>query len=211
MNTARFNNRINRVAKARGSAVRSSNNRIRGPAHGCQGSAKSQRRLGGTSTQVLRRADLAALNRKGDLAQLQAEISDSPDIAIQQTFAADSHDFDMPMGCDHADSRPCMDDDSDSDWEAEDEAEQLKEKLRERAGYRIRREDYRTRRDRTDIQWKHWETQRESMLDAYMTWALREKDANAPPEARSLNSEMGITVIDLFGECKDCSRCILCD
>ena len=201
MNTHHFNNRINRIAKVRGSGIRSSSNRIRGPAHGCQGSATLQRWLGGNSTQVLHRADLAALNRKGELAQLQAEIAGTPDIAIQQTYAAESHDFDMPMGCDYDDTRPCVDvNDGDSDWEVEDEAEQLKEKLRERAGYRKRNKDYQTRHDRTDLQWKHWESQREFMLDTYMSWSLHENDEDAPSESRNLESEMGITVIDLFGK-----------
>lgn len=95
-------------------------------------------------TQVLHYGDLVALNRKDDLAQLQAEVSSIPN-TLQQTYGADSHDFDMPPGCDNADSRPCVVDDSnDLDWEAEDKAKLLKERLRVRAGYCICCEDYQT-------------------------------------------------------------------
>lgn len=191
--------RINRIAKARGGAAgRAHPSRIRGPSHGCQGSAGSQKKYGGNSTQILRRTDLSALNRKGELAQLQAEVVALPDIILQQTFGADSHDFDMPLGCDFGDSRPFVDGDEDSDWE-EDEAEKLLEKMRLNAGHRKSRQDYRTRRDRTQLQWKHWKSQRDPMLDAYLAWSLRE-NGDAAPESQSVVGEMGIMVIDLFGE-----------
>lgn len=125
-NTARFN----RIAKARGSAAtRARSSRIRGPAHGCQGLASSQRRFGGNSTQIIRSADLHNLNQKGELALLQAQVEATPDIIIQQTYGADSHNFDMPMGCDYADSRPLAEDNSDSDWEEENEIENEAEML----------------------------------------------------------------------------------
>ncbi|KAE9385580.1 hypothetical protein BT96DRAFT_949735 [Gymnopus androsaceus JB14] len=201
-NTGCFNARVNRIARSRGTAAhRAGSSRIRGPTHGCQGSASSQRQLGGSPTQVLCQADLQSLNRAGELSQLQAEVAAMPDVVIQQTFGADMHNFDMPMGCDYADSRPFVgvgEDDGDSDWELEDEVEELKEQMREAAGCRKHREDYQTRCNRTDHQWKHWDAQKEAMLGSYMAWSLHEKEGVAP-EACVQESEVGVTVIDLFG------------
>lgn len=160
--------RIGCITQARGGLTgHARSNRIRGPAHGCQGSAKSQLHLGGNSTQILQRAELKALNRKGELSMLRAEVENTPEIIIQQTFGADNHNFDLPMGFKYADSRPLVDDDENSDWEEDGEAceaEGLKEKLREISGYR-KREDYRTRCDRTDRQWKYCSSQKQCCFD----------------------------------------------
>jgi len=166
--------------------------------------ASSQRRFGGNSTQIIRSADLHNLNQRGELALLQAQVEATPDIIIQQTYGADSHNFDMPMGCDYADSRPLAEDDGDSDWEEakeiENEAEMLISQMKRFAGHENRREDYPTRRDRTERQWKHWEPQQNAMVDLYMAWSYWINDSSAPAEDRSLQDEMGITVIDLFGK-----------
>lgn len=200
-NTARFN----RIAKARGSAAtRARSSRIRGPTHGCQGLATSQRRFGNNSTQIIRGTDLHNLNQRGELALLHAQLEATLDIIIQQTYGDDSHNFDMPMGCDYANSRPLAEDDGDSDWleenEIENEAEKLISQMKRVAGHENHREDYRTRRDRTERQWKHWEPQRKAMVDSYMAWSYRKNDSSAPAEDQTIQGEMGITVIDLFGK-----------
>lgn len=64
-------------------------------------------------------------------------MNDTPDIIIQQTYAVDSHNIDMPMGCDYGDSRPGADGDEDSDWEeveVENEAKKLVSQMKLAAG-----------------------------------------------------------------------------
>ncbi|KAE9392981.1 hypothetical protein BT96DRAFT_999872 [Gymnopus androsaceus JB14] len=117
----------------------------------------------------------------------------------------------MPMGCDYADLRPLAEDNGNSDWEEENEieneAEMLISQMKRVAGHENCCKDYWTRRDQTEWQWKHWEPQQNAMVDSYMAWSYRNNNSSAPAEDRTLQDEMGITVINLFGSEYKCIPC----
>ncbi|KAF9024150.1 hypothetical protein BDP27DRAFT_1438273 [Rhodocollybia butyracea] len=116
-------------------------------------------------------ADIRELKCKGKASQLQHEAEAMPDIILQQSFGADTHNHDMPMGCDYGHSRGAepADDNGDLDWEIEIDEEMLKKDMRENAGFGTRKyQDYRTRRDRTEAAWKHWEGQAAVQSPTYL-------------------------------------------
>lgn len=111
------------------------------------------------------------------------------------------------MGCDYGDTRPGAEVDDDSDWEeineVENEAEMLVSQWKLAAGLGKHREDYRTRRDRTELQWKHWAPQKEAMAKAYMTWSGCDQASNVEADVRKFKADLRVTVLNLFG-----TRCV---
>jgi hypothetical protein len=157
---------------------------------------------------------LRRLQREGDAAQAQTHVLSTPDVILQQTFGVDSHNHDMPMGCDFGDGRPGdAGDDSDEEWEDEvrKQADELREALKLQSRARTGYQEHRTRRDRTDRTWAQFQNQYEQMTDAYLKWQLHK--AEPPPTAPSAQvvSTLGIQIIDIFGKASDIQGfCFIC-
>ncbi|KAF9062693.1 hypothetical protein BDP27DRAFT_1368665 [Rhodocollybia butyracea] len=201
-NTARINRiAASRAGRSRGlstqDSILTSRRRIRGPAHGLQGSAREQRNSRSSRPRILQGSDIRRLERQGDIAQAESHVLSTPDVILQQTFGTGHHNYDMPMGQDFGDSRPGGVSDDDEGWEDEvmTQAEQLREAMSEQGGKKSGHRDYRTRRDRTDLTWKNFEQQKAPMVQAFMAWQY---DPN-PANSNAGTSTIGVTAIDIFG------------
>lgn len=195
-NTLCFNKRV-QALQVSGHSNRSSNRRQRGPLHGLQGDASSQRKSGVRGTTALRQSQVLKMREKGAAAEVRILAQQLPEVIVTQEYppAADDepmpyvHDFNAGM------NDGWLDVDSDDEDEAEDAEEGEVEKAAKK--FRVEYRDFRTRRDRTDTNSNYWAEQTEGMVDAYMDWCRRKTTGEALPPCDK--PSLWIDVIDIFG------------
>lgn len=182
MNTHSFNNR---VQKAKDSAARL---KMRGPSHGLIGDAHSQRpTASSSSTRSFRHSEIQQLREQGEAAEAQEIAIDLPSIIEEQSYQQ-YDDFDMPGDFSASSAKEGRSSEHLTD---EDEVHAACKEVQ--TEYR----DFRTRRERTHVEWSNWEPQLDGMAQAYMDWCLRERreeilrDDDCP--------QLLLTVVDIFG------------
>ena len=180
---------------------------LRGPSHGLQGTAASQRRVSkGVPTRTLRHSALQRLQRQGSAAVTATQLENTPLVLVEEEFATPGFDMlvnehDLPE--DRAplaeDNTPFLElDGNESDWEEDDGDEGLaKTKERMKKQMRARRKDFRTRRDRTDNTWRRFSHQLGEMIVAYMDWEYMERTEHE--QVRKPVEVLEIDVVDIFG------------
>lgn len=171
---------------------------LRGPAHGLQGSAPSQR-SSGRATGTLQHSQLRQLQRQGDAAQVAERLASDSNVDLLE-------DHYLP-GADLPVNEHVLPDDG-SEWEdddrgGEDGGERSGDDLsNERQSMRKEMKrvyrDFRTRRDRTDRTWVNFEAQMDEMVTSYMDWSYSE--AHGLKTQREPKELLNIQVWDVFGK-----------
>lgn len=201
-NTLRFNRRVEALRLSRRSNV-SSSRRQRGPSHGLQGDATSQRKSAARGTSSFRHSQVLKMQDKGAALEdrVLAYDLDLPEVVIAQEYGPGSPD--VPMSYDATDHLgggegsiwvdQVDDDDDDQQGSEEDDTEIEKAARKVKVEYR----DFRTKRQRTDTSNKHWEEQAEGMIDAYMDWCLGKSTGEALQPSNE--TSLWIDMINVFG------------
>ena len=197
-NTLRFNHRVQALQASKRSNV-TSGRRQRGPSHGLQGDANSQRKSGTRATRSFRHSQVQKMREKGAAAEVRVLAQDLPEVVIAQEYPPTPADEPMhyePMGYPGGGSSfEWQDLGSDDGYEEEEEEEAEVEKAARKVW--VEYWDFRTKRQRTDASNKNWEEQAEGMVDAYMDWSLRMTTGEALPPCDK--PALWIDVVDVFG------------
>lgn len=194
--TLRFNRRVQALHVSKPSKTVS--RRLRGPSHGLQGDASSQKKSGTRGTSSFRHSQVIKMKEKGAAAEVHVMAHNLPEVIAMQDY--------MPTADEPMDYMPAanVQGQNRSDWEdqpSDNEDEESGEDSEvENAARKVRVEyrDFRTRRDRTQMSNVHWKEQESDLVDAYMDWCLRQTTGEGLPPCEK--PAMWLDIIDIFGE-----------
>ncbi|KAJ3831334.1 hypothetical protein F5878DRAFT_667665 [Lentinula raphanica] len=186
------------------------NNHIRAPAHGLLGNSLSQSQSSKTHRKPLtklRQSQQNALRKKGAAAEMQRVLVQLPqevDRSSSIPLSRPPSPLTMqPMEQDPPQASAVPDDDDDG-WSTDEELDRCHRVEQEQGmpGIRVEYRDYRSRRNRTDVRNTYWGDQIEDLVDAYLSWCLKQRDG-CPVDEDVSGSESGsefvLEVIDVFG------------
>ncbi|KAJ3846355.1 hypothetical protein EV368DRAFT_69981 [Lentinula lateritia] len=195
MNTRIFNQRVEaRRARANASTTLPGR-RLRGPAHGLLGDGSSQRRLTHgrlSATTSLRHSQVIKAKKKGASSHAQMVALQLPDLTESQDYPPfSSYGHDSPHNYTSS-ARYGAESDTDSDFEpiSEDGASE-KDAAKVVHEMKVIYQDFRTRRDRTQINNKYWAEQMDDM-----DYCWREK--NGAPLPQTHGPDMLLEIVDIF-------------